>query len=128
MIFFSSQERLSSIKDAFEERIIDTFQMVPQKTSIVLHGRLTGKNDRQFFCVFKKNLVRKMDPNTIYDITFHINRQPYQLQHQALDFVYDHNLFPLLIRNPMYLYRSEYTGDGEMEPLTYVACFISPNC
>lgn len=98
--------------------------MVPQRTSIVLDGRLTGKNMSQFFCVFNKSLVATMHPDTVYDITFHINQQPYQLQHQALDFVYDHNLFPLLIRNPMYFYQSEYNdSDDHLPPLTYVfAC------
>lgn len=37
-----------------------------------------------------------------FHINFHINQTPYQLQIQALDFLVKHDLFKMLINNPLY--------------------------
>lgn len=38
----------------------------------------------------------------LYDIEFHGKRLPFQLQHRALDFMKNQNLFELVINNPKY--------------------------
>lgn len=116
IIYALLQPLLSTVSDAYDEKLIDTFILLANKTSITITGRLCGKNDARFFCWFKGNTIHTMPPDTLYDISFHINRQPYQLMHQALDMVYDHNLFPLLIRNPAYTYQIEY-ADNQDEPM-----------
>lgn len=38
----------------------------------------------------------------LFNISYHINRLPFQLQHNALKWVKDHSLFDKLISYPMY--------------------------
>lgn len=41
--------------------------------------------------------------DTRFDVYFHINRNSYQLQHNALYYMKEHDLFPVLINNKGYL-------------------------
>lgn len=43
-----------------------------------------------------------------FNIIFCINRTNYQLQHFALNWMNDHNLFDILIKNPQYELRNEH--------------------
>lgn len=43
-----------------------------------------------------------------FDISFHLNRMSYQIQHRALEFVEDHNIHSILINNPKYGRHEDY--------------------
>lgn len=47
-------------------------------------------------------LIKYAHRNELYDIEFLLNRQPYKLQHYALDFIRKDNLFTKLIGNSLY--------------------------
>lgn len=48
------------------------------------------------------NLIRGSCENKLYDISFKLNRLNYQLQHYALEFILDHELFVRLIDSSDY--------------------------
>lgn len=70
-----------------------------------MSGQIQGSNkDYIFIDIAEENfdyLLRNCD-NKLYDITFHINRTPFQLQHNALAWVKQHKLFPALINDEKY--------------------------
>lgn len=48
------------------------------------------------------NLIRGSCENKLYNISFKLNRLNYQMQHYALEFVLDHELFVRLVDNSDY--------------------------
>lgn len=48
------------------------------------------------------DLIRGSCENTLYDISFKLNRQIYRLQHYALEFILDHELFVRLVDSSDY--------------------------
>lgn len=46
----------------------------------------------------------------VYDMFFTVNRMEYQLQHNALNLIETHRLFPILIDNPLYRRQSLHSA------------------
>lgn len=70
-----------------------------------IHGSIRMKNDDKIFVeIYEKcsDYLQRSCNKELYDIYFHVNRQPYQLQHNALKFMLEHKLFGCLINNPQY--------------------------
>lgn len=84
--------------------IIDGCILKMNGTSEIFAGSIF-KIDRQFIYIkisdgFED--LRYLHGNQTFDIDFHVNRLPYQLQLNALKWIEDHKLFKVLINNPLF--------------------------
>lgn len=93
------QKKCDAICDAYDEGLIDVFVMESMKSEQKLTGRINGKSKDKIFVNIYTGVVNYHDN---YKVNFHVNRQTFQLQHQALNLIQDQNLFPYLINNPLY--------------------------
>lgn len=96
---------------AFAERKLEQFVLIPTKLKttkkIVIGGEISNISKDQ-----KSVIIRILYSNCIevvqrlleesFDLLFQVNRLPYQLQHQALDFIQKDKLFDVLINNDNY--------------------------
>lgn len=74
-------------------------------------GKLKLKIDDGF-----DDLMRTYHNMQEYDITFHTNRLAFQLQHESLKWMKDHNLFEVLIKNPEYkTFRNQFRKFNRVE-------------
>lgn len=65
-------------------------------------GSILGKSEDKIHVLLFDGIDRFRE-DQMYDVVFRINRNPYQMQHKALDLVQHHKLFDTLINNPKYL-------------------------
>lgn len=82
-----------------------------------MSGQIKGKNNESIFLEILEGsefLIGNHNDQT-YDIDFHVDRKPYRQQHNALQFIIQHQLFYLLIRNDKY---NELPCDPE-KPVDY---------
>lgn len=106
--FFSLlKSQTSKLDDAINNNLLDQFILRPvrQGVSIEISGQIKSCNRDYIFVRFSGNdfsYIHKNCHTELYDIVFHINRTPFQLQHTALEWMQKHNLFDCLINNPAY--------------------------
>lgn len=100
------------IKSGVEESLIDHFTMQSSHgyhPVVVASGQVKG-SDKAFIYIEiieeDFDFVHTNCDKQYFDIEFHINRGPYQIQHRALEYVEKHNVHTMLINNPKY-YQSE---------------------
>lgn len=96
---------MKDIIHAIDEGLIDYFTMKPANGKrINISGQVLARNEVKVFVSIFGNLryVKENHKNENYDINFLVNRQPFKLQHQALDLFQKHSLFSCLINNPRY--------------------------
>lgn len=104
---------MSKLAEAVDESILDHFTLKPSETSkeveptkyqIIISGLIKGSNKDFIFVEVDEgfgHLLNNCSKQT-YDIFFNINRMPFRLQHNALEWIKKHNLFNILINNPIY--------------------------
>lgn len=107
---------MQDLLHAVDENLVDYFELVPKyfpkkkkkrgrkKDHIRGQVRRFKQNDEKIIIEIVDNFdfVLRKYRNDLYDILFELNRMPYQLQHNALDFVKKHKLFDILIKNDLY--------------------------
>lgn len=100
---------MHDIDSAISDKILDCFTLTPTQfesdTEII--GRIKkADKDWIYLCIsdeYSLNYVKAYCKEVVFDITFHINRTPFQIQHLALQYMQEHNLFPILINNPSFV-------------------------
>lgn len=99
---------------AIEENVLDFLVLHPksqnQSREKDIFGQICGLRDRKIYIeIFRESFrsIRKSYKNESYDISFLLNRMPYQVQHNALDFIENDQLFTKLINNSYYGCKSE---------------------
>lgn len=96
---------MKEILHAIDEGLIDYFTMRPTNgKKINISGQVLARNaEKTFVSIFGKlRYMKENHKKEMYDINFLVNRQPFKLQHQALDLFREHSLFSRLINNPRY--------------------------
>lgn len=92
--------------EAAEESILDCFTLIPRKSpNVSLGGQVKGCNKEFIFIeITEKEHSDYLRANLhqFYDIIFHVNRVPFQLQHYALEWIESHRLFNVLLNNPKF--------------------------
>lgn len=101
-----------NICKAISTGTINQFTLQPSKYKIPngkpYSGTVNGYNVAGKYVELKmddesfSHIMELYSDGTPYDIKFHSNRLPYQVQHHALTWFQIHNLFDLLINNPEY--------------------------
>lgn len=94
---------------AIDENIIERFVLMPICNKLPKNTEIKGQilriSDKKVYIeIFKESNkhVRRSWQSESYDIFFKLNRTPYQLQHFALEFVKNEQLFTRLINNSFY--------------------------
>lgn len=106
------------INDAIGENLLDHFTMTLKPATNVhtsqfiaidfsISGQIQSCNKEYIFVKFTNENFNSIRNNLVkhkrkFDIVFHANRAPFQLQHTALDCLKKHNLFHCLINNSAY--------------------------
>lgn len=80
----------------------DRFVLRSKDGSVVLDGEIILKKQNKIFVELSGDMPCEPVEDQLYDIFFHHNRTFYLMQHLTLDFIEDHQLFELLINNPLY--------------------------
>lgn len=97
------QAKISAMVEAVEESMVDCFTLKSGQSSIVsLGGQIKASNkDFIFVEITEKDHCEYLRRNLhrTFDICFHVNRQPFQLQHHALDWIESHRLFDVFVNN-----------------------------
>lgn len=95
-----------------ENNFIQFVVLRPTNSSQKAEGKICDLQDKKvLFDVTKTksfNLVRDACDNELFDISFKLNRMSYKLQHYALEFVLDHEMFVRLIDNSDYRSPNHY--------------------
>lgn len=83
-------------------------------TNIMLAGSVF-KIDHQFIYIKTENSdeIQYLYADEKFDIDFHGNQLPYQLQLNALNWIKEHKLFPILIENPLFNEESVVSNDSD---------------
>lgn len=91
-----------------QNKILEGFTLEPSaekhRNNILIAGLIKGTGtDEYIYIAITEGYDELRNKHTFlyYDINFHINRLPYQLQHNALQWVNHHKLFDVLINNPL---------------------------
>lgn len=117
------QNALSEMKAAIDENNLDRFILTPKQTRLNSKVEISGQ-----ICFIRDNrVVIEIFPDCCerlehiyrfdtFDITFQLNSTPYQLQHTALDYIQNHNLFDVLINNPLYSMRNTQFNASNTSP------------
>lgn len=104
---------MSKMAEAIDESFLDHFtlkqfetstEVDPIKSKVAISGKVKGNNKDYIFVEIEEgfgHLFSNCSKQT-YDIYFHINRMPFRLQHNALEWMKKHNLFHILINNSTY--------------------------
>lgn len=80
-------------------------------------GSILGKSEDKIHVLLFDGIERFTE-DQLYDVVFKINRNPYQMQHKALDLVQHHKLFDTLINNPKYLVAENVQSPSQNEEKT----------
>lgn len=114
--FCVTQPKLAALFEAVDESVVDCFTLKlsnPPYLPISFGGHVKTGNKDFIFVEIMENIFhddfkpRRGDfflpsPKRHYDIFFHINRTPLQLQHFALRWIGEHKLFNVFVNSPMY--------------------------
>lgn len=97
------------LEGAIEENVVDRFILKPKIGKVKAKNEIWGqvlrvRNQKIYIEIFPEsfNKVRNQFEGQLFDIHFTVNRVPFQLQHFALEFVENENLFTRLIHNYQY--------------------------
>lgn len=104
---------------AFAERQLEQFVLIPsnprQTTTKInpIWGEISSISKEQKSVRIRIPFARNGEAvlrllNEPHNLSFQVNRMPYQLQHQALDFIQKEKLFNVLINNDNY--RRNFNG------------------
>lgn len=104
---------MSKLAEAVDESCLDHFTLEPfeasskvdsTKLQFTISGLIKGSNKDFIFVEVDEgfNYLLNNCAKQTYDISFHINRMPFRLQHNALEWMKKHSLFHILINNPTY--------------------------
>lgn len=102
------QKSSSEISEAIDEGVLECLTLKPVKrmpVRNVIHGSIKSKKDDKIFVeVFEEcfDYMLRNCHKDFYDLSFHVNQQPYKMQHNALKFMQEHQLFKTLINNRKY--------------------------
>lgn len=108
---------------AVDENEIDFFILKPKRNKLLLKnkeifGQILRVRDKKIYLeIFPEtaDLVRKSYMHEDYDIHFTLNRVPYQLQHNALEFLQKEKLFKILINHTSYRAKNPQKTDAKNE-------------
>lgn len=79
---------------------------LPASSNPKIEGKICDLQDKKvLFDVMKAksfNLIRDACETELFDISFKLNRLSYKLQHYALEFILDHEMFVRLVDNSDY--------------------------
>lgn len=122
---------------AIEENVLDFFVLKPKSNKNVEAKHIFGqcyrvREKKIYIEIFQQSIkmIRKAHKNELYDISFVLNRMPFQLQHYALDFVENEQLFNKLINNSYYKCKSMQLTQANgvptqrSHPYQYVTFFL----
>lgn len=104
-IFVSLQANISRIAEAVEESILDYFTLKEKYSDMMISGQVKGCNKEFIFMDIaddKECEYLKRNLHSSYDIYFRGNRLPFQLQHQALEWIVNHRLYKNFVNHPNY--------------------------
>lgn len=86
-----------------------------------IEGRIQNFDDNYIYIKviegFESLSIQSRNRWQFFDLNFHINQIPYQLQLQALNFVVEHGLFDVFINNSLYWKISEQQSSTTEYPL-----------
>lgn len=103
---FELKPKIADLVEAVEESLVDHFILKPVHAShMSIEGQIKSCNkDYIFMSIKEKDQFNYLKGNAerLYDISFHVNRMPYQLQHFALEWIGDHAIHNVLVNNPQY--------------------------
>ncbi|XP_031626698.1 putative helicase mov-10-B.2 isoform X2 [Contarinia nasturtii] len=128
------EKRITKMVEAVDENILDHFTLKPIKTSrifnknISIPGSIKGCNKKYIFVKIDEDgfdYLRRHCKWTFFDISFHMNRTIFQLQHNALEWIEDHQLFSLLIKNPTYDVKQRVTSHHYLETYKFSGLLAS---
>lgn len=109
MTNFKKQDALSELAGAIDENEVDHFILIPKSKKPPnekdILGQVIRTREKKIYVeIFKQSMkaVQKSWRDEFYDIFFIVNRTPYQLQHNALEYVNKEGLFTRLINNSYY--------------------------
>lgn len=94
-------------KKGFLNKVFDGFTLhfARQKDDVVISAIVTECIDGNICAKITDgfaHFMRMLETAKSVAVTFFINRMTFQIQHNALRYLVEHNLFDVLIKNPMY--------------------------
>lgn len=97
----------TELAGAIEENVLERFVLKPKysKPKLEIWGQVLRVRESKIYIeIFPETFgaVRNGHKNELYDINFKVNRMPFQLQHFALEFIKEEQLFTRLIDNSYY--------------------------
>lgn len=95
-----------SMKGSVCARVCVSGEIYSQLRTTYIDVRISGGND-------VLQIIKENYSNAVFDISFHSNRSTFQLQHNALNWMEKHELFSLIIKNPLYDITAEKTFNYE---------------
>lgn len=106
-ISLKKQDEVAEMSEAIDEGLLEHFVLKPVGKMVRsnIGGYVNRINDDNIFVeIFEESFeyMRRKCSRESYDISFCVNRQPFQLQHNALKWMLEHNLFNCLIDSPKY--------------------------
>lgn len=93
---------------ALRDKMLKCFTLRPHGWAFRLYGDLLGVRIKSIERVVFQitNGLEQLDhidiEHTLFDLTFETNAVSFQLQHNALKWMKEHGLVPILIQNPRY--------------------------
>lgn len=90
---------------AIEENILDKFKLISETELIAISGQIKFIKDGKVIVKIDDDCVSqaiRTPPTTLHKIIFQLNSLPFQVQHNAIDFMHRHQLFSELINNSVY--------------------------
>lgn len=93
---FLNNQTGSNLLAAIDDKQLSRFTL-KSKSSVQLNGKIKRRESETIFVELYPAYNWRCDD--VYDVYFQVNRNVYQLQHNALNFIKKHRLFPILIKN-----------------------------
>lgn len=89
---------------AFETAGLKEFTIKHRSSDMLYSGQMNGWDDSNLFIEILDGFEMLMScfHEEFFDVNFTINRSTFQLQHNAISWMKKHDLFSVLINNPLY--------------------------
>lgn len=97
------QNDMPNIFEAFKKGAIEECMVVSlSNKSIVITGKISDCNQQHIYIKISEGYDELIQnkANLFYAISFITNRATYQIQHMALKYIEEHELFDILVHNP----------------------------
>lgn len=105
-------EMVAEIEDNYIQFVILRPASSSATSSQKAEGKICDLQDKKVLFEVTKaksfNSIREACENELFDISFKLNRLSYKLQHYALEFVLDHEMFVRLVDNSDYRSSNHY--------------------